>query len=151
MRKHLSKTEIKELNQKLNVSYNLNEFFNKKDLVILEDDLIKKDNEIYFFYKNNTPIPSLKLLLKNNFLNKITVDMGAVKFVTNGADIMRPGILKVEDKIKKGDFIVIVDETHSKPLAVGKSLFNSEALRSQTSGKSVENIHYVGDELWNKN
>ena len=151
MRKHLSKTEIKELNQKLNDLYNLEVFFHKKDTVILEDDLIKKDDEIYFFYKNNDLIPSLKLLLKNNFLNKIIVDMGAVKFVINGADIMRPGIIKVDDKIKEGDFIVIVDETHGKPLAVGKSLFNSEDLRSQTSGKSVENIHYVGDELWNTN
>ena len=74
--------------------------------------------------------------------------MGAVKFVINGADIMRPGITEIEDGINENDFIVIVDVNNQKSLAVGIALLNSEEMRSSTSGKVIKNIHYVGDEIW---
>ncbi|MBI4918902.1 RNA-binding protein [archaeon] len=150
MRKNLSKSEVKELNVKLKELYNLEEFFNKKDILILEDNLIKKDNELLFFYHENNPVPTLKLLMKNNFLKKITVDMGAVKFVINGADIMRKGIKKIDETIKKGDYVTVIDETHSKPLAVGVALLNYAEMQKQTEGKSIQNIHRVGDELWTR-
>ena len=75
--------------------------------------------------------------------------MGAIKFVVNGADIMRPGITKIEDNIEANDFIVIVDENNQKPIAIGISLLNSEDLRNTKDGKHIKNIHYVGDKIWN--
>ena len=75
--------------------------------------------------------------------------MGAVRFVINGADIMRPGITSFDEGIQKNDFVVVVDETHNKPLAVCVSLFSSEELLGVDSGKVLKNIHYVGDKLWN--
>ncbi len=148
MRKNLSKSEIKDLNTKLKELYNLEEFFNKKDTLVLEENFLKKEGELLFFYRENTPVPTLKLLLKNNFLKKITVDMGAVKFIINGADIMRKGIKKIEETIKKGDYVSVIDETHNKPLAVGIALLDYQEMQNQTEGKSIQNIHRVGDELW---
>ena len=76
--------------------------------------------------------------------------MGAVKFVTKGADIMRPGITEIEDGIQKDTFVTIIDQNNKKPLAIGKSLFNSEELRNTKEGKVIKNVHYVGDEIWNQ-
>ena len=88
------------------------------------------------------------MLQERNVLKKITVDMGAVKFVVNGADIMRPGIVEIEEGILKDEFVAVIDKNNQKPLAVGIALFSSEEMKSMTSGKVIKNIHYVGDELW---
>lgn len=152
MRKQLSKSEIKEINNTLNELYNLEEFFSKKDkLEICEEGeykFIKKNNKICFFYYENRIVPTLKTTIEKNFLKKITVDMGAVKYVISGADVMRPGIVKIDDNIKENEVIVIVDETHSKPLAIGIALSSSEGIREQKQGKSIKNLHYAGDKLW---
>ena len=148
MQKQLSKKDIKEINQKLNEIYNQERFFDKKDKLIKEDEFIRKDNEIKFFYLDNTIIPHLKTLLQDNFLPKVIIDMPAVKFITGGADVMRPGI-KETDEFQKDAIIVIVDETHQKPLAIGKALYSSEELQSLEKGKVIKNLHFVGDEIWN--
>ncbi|MBI5065362.1 DUF1947 domain-containing protein [Candidatus Woesearchaeota archaeon] len=148
MRKNLSKSEIKDLNQKLKELYGLEEFFDKKAVVILSDDKIIIENDVMFFTREDKLIPTLKQLLKNNFLKKIAVDMGAVPFIIKGADIMRKGIKEIADNIKEGEIVAVIDEKHHKPLAVGIALFNSEGIKLQTEGKSVKNIHCVGDELW---
>jgi PUA-domain protein len=82
-------------------------------------------------------------------LSKAVVDMGAVKFVCNGADIMSPGIVRYEGDFQKGDVIVIVDVTHGKPLAIGETLFDSEKAKATQKGAAIKNLHYVGDKVWN--
>ncbi len=152
MRKQLSKNEIKQLNEDIKKIYSLENFIGKKsraEYLVNEQRLLLIDGEPAFFYYGDILIPTLKFLLKNNFLKKITVDMGAVKFVAEGADIMRPGVIAVDEGIKKDDFISIVDQKNQKPLSVGQALFDSHELRMQTSGKVIKNIHHVGDELWN--
>ena len=79
----------------------------------------------------------------------VIVDMGAVKFVTNGADIMAPGIVDADDTIAVDDSVWICDETHKKPLAVGIALKSGIEMVQQEKGKAVKMIHHVGDELWN--
>jgi len=86
--------------------------------------------------------------LETERLKKITVDMGAIKFVINGADIMRPGITEIEEGIAKDELVVIIDERNKKPLVVGIALYDSAEMKKITSGKVVKNIHYVGDEIW---
>jgi malignant T-cell-amplified sequence len=78
----------------------------------------------------------------------ILVDMGAVKYVCNGANIARPGIVKFETFLK--DRIVIVkDKDHQKSLAVGISLYDSEKGMALSKGHIISNMHYVGDKFWN--
>ncbi len=151
MRKQLSKSDIKKLNQEIESSYGAVDFFDKKanvELVTEEFEVLTKDKEPCFFYLGGQIIPTLKLLLTNNFMKKVTIDMGAVKFIASGADLMRPGITEIEDGINESDFVAVIDVTHKKPIAIGQALLNSEDMRAADSGKVIKNVHYVGDKLW---
>jgi PUA domain protein len=75
--------------------------------------------------------------------------MGAIRFVTNGADIMRPGITDADPAITEGSFVVIGDVNHGKPLAIGIALYNGADLLAMEDGKVVKNLHFVGDRIWN--
>ena len=123
----------------------------KKDQVELLENKFKiiAINKIpAFFYYQEQWIPTLRYLQSHSLLKRITVDMGAVKFVVNGADIMRPGIVEIEPEINKDEFITIIDQNNKKPLAIGIALLNSEDMQNTKTGKVIKNIHYVGDELW---
>ena len=148
----------KEVNKELTI-YGIT--LHKKDLIVLLEDDINNDpkkinqkiilvnNQPEFFYHENKLIPTLKNLQKNShILKQIAVDMGAVKFMVKGADLMRPGIVEIEPEIKNDDVIVIVDVNNRKPLAVGIALLGSEEMQAQSSGRVVKNIHYLGDKIW---
>ncbi len=83
-----------------------------------------------------------------NRLPKAVVDMGAVAHVCNGADVMAPGIIRFQGTFQKEDIVVVADERHQRPLAVSFSLFDVAEARKIKKGKILENIHYVGDQLW---
>ncbi len=78
----------------------------------------------------------------------VTVDMGAVKFVYNGADVMSPGIVDADRAIQVGDFVWVRDEKNKQPLAIGEALMNGEEMVVAESGKAVRSIHHVGDAIW---
>jgi PUA-domain protein len=81
-------------------------------------------------------------------LPSVVVDMGAVPYVCNGADVMAPGIVEVKGKIEEGELVVIKDIRHGKALAVGMTLFSSEEIREMNKGKVIKNLHNVGDRIW---
>lgn len=80
---------------------------------------------------------------------RITVDSGAVPYVMNGADIMRPGVVGVSPDIKKDAPCVIAEERHGKPLAIGIALYDAADLLAMEKGKVVKMLHRVGDDVWN--
>ncbi len=107
------------------------------------------DGVVAFFEHGNQILPSLRILLDGVMtLPAVTVDMGAIKYVINGADIMRPGVTHVDDGIVAGAAVSIIDERHGRPIAVGVSLMSSDEIRQASSGKVVLNRHHVGDPLW---
>jgi len=77
----------------------------------------------------------------------VTVDMGAIKFVCNGAKVMRPGITAFE-LFKKGDIVIVKDQTHGKALAAGVALEESQAAKAMSKGYVVDNLHYISDKMW---
>ncbi|MGZ4864171.1 MAG: RNA-binding protein [Halobacteriota archaeon] len=79
----------------------------------------------------------------------VTVDMGAVRFIRNGADVMNPGIVDADESITPGDFVIIVDERHKKPLGIGTALITGTEMIQETKGKAVRIAHHVGDKVWN--
>lgn len=146
----LSKKDIKDLNNEIRGRYGKEEFFAKSDFLKLADDTyVMRDDEVLFFYRENALLPSLRLVLKDNFLKKVVVDMGAVPFAAKGADMMRPGIVGVDTGVKENDIVAIVDEKNLKPIAIGQSLFSKEEIQDMEAGKIVLNLHHVGDEVWN--
>ena len=80
-------------------------------------EVIFMDNILSFFYTDKKLFPALKFIHgKENDFKKITVDMGAVKFVCSGADIMRPGITQIDENISESDTVIIIDEKNKKAL-----------------------------------
>ena len=98
---------------------------------------------------HNTIVPTLIFDAVLALFPKIVVNMGAIPYVCNGADVMAPGVVRVEGEFKKDDFLLIVDEKHGKSLGIGTSLFDSQNMKDLKQGKVVKNFHYVGDKLWN--
>jgi len=82
-------------------------------------------------------------------LPSVVVNMGAVPHVCNGADVMAPGVVDLNGDFSKDSIIVVVDEKYHKALAIGFAEFDSFDMRRVKQGKVVENVHYVGDFLWN--
>jgi len=99
--------------------------------------------------KNEGVFPTLHFQEFLSLLPRILVDRGAVPHICNGADIMAPGIVKIEGNFNEEDIVLIVDENYKKPVAIGKALENSEKIRRLKKGKVILNIHYVGDKNWN--
>ena len=79
----------------------------------------------------------------------VTVDMGAVSFIHNGADVMSAGIVEADPGIREGDIVWVRDVKNRKPLAVGTAPCGGPEMVASSKGKAVRSIHYVGDELWN--
>ena len=77
----------------------------------------------------------------------VTVDSGAISFVSDGANVMRPGIVEATDDIEPGDLVVVVEENHEKALAVARADTHGGNMLGD-SGKVVENLHHVGDDLY---
>lgn len=114
-----------------------------------------KDSEIVFvdgvaiaFRRKGELAPVLTNTSALDNMLKIVVDMGAVPHVVGGADIMAPGIRKVDGEFPEGQLLVVVDEKHGKYLAVGRALMGSSQMAVTKKGKVIENVHYVGDLIW---
>ena len=128
---------------------NYNFEVSKKDVIQLMDKKIILINKVpSFFYFENKLVPTLKLLLQKDLLKQVFIDQGAIKYIINGADVMRPGIVEFDSNIEKNDFVVIKDIQHKKPLAVGISLFSSEEFKTLFNGRAIKSIHFIGDDLW---
>ncbi|MBT7902244.1 DUF1947 domain-containing protein [Candidatus Woesearchaeota archaeon] len=150
-RKQINNKEVKKIIKTLTEKFKIEGLISKKDrLELVEDYIITCNHKPIFFYYQEILIPTLKLLIEDNFLPKVVIDMPAVKFIINGADVMRPGIKEME-LFEKNQPIVIIDETHKKPLAIGIPTLSSEDLEKKEKGKLIKNIHHVGDEIWSFN
>ena len=130
------------------------ELYNAKTIEILETGtqlhIYLVDKEPFLLEKDGILFPSLRGALARPFPERrIVVDMGAISFVVNGADIMRPGVKSISPDVKAGRPVQIVDERHGKPLALGIALFDAEELLAQEKGKVIRTFHHVGDEIWN--
>jgi PUA-domain protein len=146
-----AKLILNEVSEKLKINVN-SIFESKSNIDIVEADAGKiflVDGKPLFFKAENRILP---MLFFHDFVlkaPKIIVDMGAVPHVCNGADLMAPGIVRVEGEFAKGDLVLIADENHEKPLALGESLYDAESVRNVKAGAVVKNIHFVSDKIWN--
>jgi PUA domain protein len=121
------------------------------ELVELEDtdvDVVLVDGEPQVFYVDEEPFLTVRGANAHPpETGTVTVDAGAIEFVSNGADVMRPGIVEADANVSEGDLVVIVEETHGKALAIGRALVDGDEMVGD-QGKVVESIHHVGDDLF---
>ena len=77
------------------------------------------------------------------------VDEGAIRFLLNGADVMRPGVRKLDDWGAAGRTVVVKEEKKGRAIAVGTSMVSSDEARGMSKGGCIRNTHHVGDRFWN--
>jgi PUA domain protein len=151
-RHRLKKKEIREIIEKLKKDFIFN-FFDIDSSVEIgfyeKTQLIFVDYKPYFMFYNNKIVFTLSGLYNYKPINKnVVVDMGAVEFVTNGADVMIPGVVDADKNIQPNDVVWICDEKNKKPLALGISIISGEEMIKKEKGKAIVIFHYIGDKLW---
>lgn len=101
---------------------------------------------------NGVLIPHLKAVYQGVHVNlpKVYVDEGATRALLRGADLMVPGVKKIEGSFKNGDLVLVIDEKSNKPVAIGEAVISSEILESlsEKRGKILRILHHVGDSYW---
>ena len=150
-RHHLRSDEVAAIRETVAEALDVDLDGDTFELVELEDadvDLVLVDGQPLVFYVDEEPFLTVR---GANALEPsagvVTVDAGAISFVSDGADVMRPGIVEADAGITDGDLVVVVEETHGKALAIGRALTDGDAMVGD-SGKVVSSVHHVGDELY---
>ena len=145
----ISKSETSALLKKISEEWNM-EFPKMKNVRvhhILNDAQIITGNKLKILKIGEDYLPFLsETEILEKFPN-VEVDMGAVKFMCKGANLMRPGIKKFTE-FSKDDIVCIVEESQNKFLAVGKSIVDSSELDNMDKGEVLKNLHYISDKAW---
>ncbi|KXS44986.1 MAG: RNA-binding protein [Methanolobus sp. T82-4] len=152
-RVQIRKSEKNKLLKELRSTFGdaVDTFADKRFETATADDIpiVMIEGEVVLFKIGDNYFPTVKGVLQLGLRsNLVTVDAGAVRFVVNGADVMCPGIVSADDNIEPDDPVIIIEETHKKPLAIGTALMPGDQMNA-SSGKAVKSVHYVGDKLWN--
>ena len=114
---------------------------------ILDEAQIITGNGIKILKINDDYLPFLSEIETLKKFPNVMVDMGAVKFMCKGANVMRPGIKKFTE-FEKDKLVCIIEESQQKFLAVGKAMVSSSELENMEKGEVIENIHYISDKFW---
>ena len=148
LRKKETKRFLREIaeEEKIDLTKFLNVRFEVVELTF--NHLIFLINGNPSFIKSEAVFPTLINDYVLNQLPTLTVDMGAIPYICNGADVMAPGIVKVDGKFKADDLVVILDENFSKKIAVCKVLYDSFKITEKKHGKVARNLHHINDEFW---
>lgn len=151
-RKRMRSKEIKAMSQELEQILGVPVFSEDDPVDMAESsdfNVVFVGSDILGLVVDGKPFLTVRGILKYRpSARAVTVDMGAVPFVTNGADVMGPGITDADEGIQEGDLVWIRDIKNGVPLAIGVALRSGEELKLKNVGKAIKTIHYVGDKLW---
>ena len=145
----ISKSEtalvLKNVSEKWNMEFpkiknlKVHQISNHAQIIVGEGIKILKIDEEYVPFLSET-----QMLEKFPY---VMVDMGAVKFMCKGANVMRPGIKKYSE-FQKDSIVCVIEESHHKFLAIGKTLVSSQELENMEKGEVIKNLHYISDKFW---
>jgi len=145
----ISKSEtalvLKNVSEKWNMEFpkiknlKVHQISNDAQIIVGEGIKILKIDEEYVPFLSET-----QMLEKFPY---VMVDMGAVKFMCKGANVMRPGIKKYSE-FQKDSIVCVIEESHHKFLAIGKTLVSSQELENMEKGEVIKNLHYISDKFW---
>jgi len=154
-RHHLRSDAIEEIRETLGTQLGVEldaDSFEKVELADSEWDVVLVDGAplVVYVESGEGTQPFLTVRGANAYPPErriVTVDAGAVQFVSDGADVMRPGIVTADEEISAGDLVVVNEESHGKFLGVGRALVDGTELEGN-EGRVVESLHHVGDDLY---
>jgi len=145
----ISKSETNELLKDIAIQWKIEipKIKNFRIHYISDDTQIITAKDIMILKIGDVQLPFLS---QKELLEKfphVMVDMGAVKFMCNGANVMRPGIRSYSE-FEKDQVVCVIEESQHKFLAVGKAMVSSSELESMEKGEVVKNLHYISDKFW---
>ena len=145
----ISKSETAEVIKEISSQWKIDlpKIKNLKFHYLDDDILIITGTGLKVIKIKNIYIPFLsetEILKKFPF---VMVDMGAVKFMCNGANVMRPGITKYS-QFENDQLVCIIEESQQKFLAIGQACVPSSELESLSKGEIIINMHYISDKYW---
>jgi PUA-domain protein len=154
-RHHLRSDAIQEIRETLGTQLGVElaaDSFEKVELADSEWDVVLVDGAplVVYVESGEGTQPFLTVRGANAYPPErriVTVDAGAVQFVSDGADVMRPGIVTADEEVSAGDLVVVNEESHGKFLGVGRALVDGTELEGD-EGRVVESLHHVGDDLY---
>jgi PUA domain protein len=151
-RKRMRSKEIKALSSQLEDVLGVT-VFSENDAVDMAEssdfNVIFVGSDILGIVKDDKPFLTVRGVREYAPTKRyVTVDMGAVPYVANGADIMGPGITDADPDIAEGDLVWIRDVKNLVPLAIGIALRSGPEMAEKAGGKAIKSLHYVGDKLW---
>ena len=116
------------------------ELDDRRALLILDDFRVVRVGDKF--------VPFLADVKRVEAFPYVIVDIGAVRFICNGANVMRPGVRSFPTSFRKGDVVVVKDEKYHKAVAVGEANISSEEAQQLSKGSIIINLHYVGYKIW---
>lgn len=146
----MSKKEFKRMLRTLDKYSFPDSFIKSKDVksIVIKDKelfmvngkpvLIRADDRIIPFIENDRLVAQLP---------KVVVDKGAVRYLSNGADVMVPGIVSYSE-FERDDIVNVVVEEYMVPLVIGIAIMSSRELGIAKKGRAIKNLHYKGDAVW---
>lgn len=149
----LSKKDRKRLAARLAKLYPSLQLEPKTDIELVVEDDIKLyllEGLPWMIEIGDMLVPHLLYLIRRGYrgwLPSITVDQGAVRPISRGADLMRPGITEL-DSFKAGDVVVVVEPTRKLPLAIHQALYSSGEIIAMEKGRVTRSLHHLGDRYW---
>ena len=138
----------------LNLIKNPENIFTKKSNILLEkqkrNDLLILDEKPIFIILKHHLIPTLQTIKEHgSLIPEIAVDKGAIKFIVNGSDVMRPGVTQIDDGVEEQGLVLIVEDVKRNPLGIGLALYDKVDIEDMKKGRVIKNIHHLNDEWWN--
>ena len=145
----ISKSETAEVLKEISSQWKIDlpKIKNLKFHQIDDEIIIVKGDGLTAIKKDDTYLPFLSEISILEKFPYVMVDMGAVKFMCNGANVMRPGITK-HSEFEKDQIVCVVEESKHKFLAVGRACVSSKDMDSLSKGEIVKNMHYISDKFW---
>ncbi len=145
----ISKSETSEILKKVSERWGIEcpKIKNFKVHQISSDEQIITGKGIKILKMKDDYLPFLSETETLKKFPNVMVDMGAIKFMCKGANLMRPGIKKFTE-FEKDDLVCIMEESQHKFLAVGKAMVSSSELENMEKGEVVKNLHYISDKFW---
>lgn len=112
-------------------------------------------NNVTMFFSNRDGFwfPTLRLLQQYpQMMPRLRADVGAIKFVLSGANIMCPGLTSpgatIHDEVDENTPVAIYAEGREQAMAIGITKLSTQQIREVNKGVGVELMHHLNDGLW---
>jgi PUA domain protein len=142
---YLSKKEIKQYSKEIMERTGIH--FEPERALELENALVLVDDGFMIYDKKNSAFYPFLADKISGQLPQLEVDSGASERIKQGANVMRPGIINIDSKLKNGWPALITGNKES--LAIAISMMDYAEAVSAQKGVVARNVHRQGDQIWN--